>query len=270
MLLLLYFELKRFQRLLPDWLTACGLTAYFILIAEHSRPFLRQFKLNDPRIQHPFAEIERVSGLMCLLLAAVVPLVVIAFVCSYKHSSRDQAWHVLNVSVLGLFLCIAIDGVVTDVLKAWIGIPRPDFLARCGPALKTPLDQFVDVSVCTAPLGQRLLQDGMRSMPSGHSLISFAAFGYLCMWLFGQGKLALLPTTKPLYLYLGAFSPLMVAAYIALSRVQDYRHSFMDITVGSLLGCVVALLVHGKYFHSFWAERSGELLDSDAEPILPI
>lgn len=271
MLLSSYIQLPQFKKLLPDWASAIALTVYFIVVAEHSRPFLRQFKLNDPSIQHPFAFQERVSGHMCLILAAIVPLLVMSAVTIFKHPvSKNQGWHMINVSVLGLALCISVDGVITDILKAWIGQPRPDFLARCGPALNTPIDIFVDASVCTAPLGRRLLVDGMRSTPSGHSSISFASFGYLFMWLYGQWRLGDKPTSKPLFMYIAAATPLMIAAYIALSRVQDYRHSFLDITLGCGLGCFVAHQIYSKYFYCFYGDRSDELLESEEEQVLPL
>lgn len=264
-------QLQQFKSLLPDWVTASILVVYFWFIAEKSTPFARQFKLDDPRIQHPFAVQERVSGVKCLLLAAVVPLIIMAAVTLAKYPlSKNRAWHILNVSVLGLTLCISIDGVLTDILKAWIGQPRPDFLARCVPKAMTRLDQYVDISVCTAPLGTDLLLDGMRSAPSGHASISFSAFGYLCIWLFGQWRLGAHPTVKPLYMYIMAFLPLVAAAYIALSRVQDYRHSFLDITLGSTLGCVVAYLIHGKYFQTFYGDRGDELVEVEPEPTLPL
>ncbi|RKP29454.1 Dpp2 protein [Metschnikowia bicuspidata] len=270
MLLTKYVELRKFRRLVPDCITAVALSAYFLLIAEKAKPFLRQFKLSDPRIQHPFAVIERVTGPMCILISVLLPLAVMTVVvfCKYRHKNRE--WHMLNVSLLGLTLCISIDCVLTDVFKAWIGKHRPDFLARCGPLPDTLPDVYTDISVCTAPLGASLLEDGMRSCPSGHSLISFAAFGYLFMWLFGQWGLGALSLAKPIYMYLIVTAPLMCSSYIALSRVQDYRHSFTDVALGSALGCVVAFLVYRLYFRSFWEESSEELVEPEQMAILPI
>lgn len=271
MLLSSYIQLPQFKKLLPEWVSAVVLTFYFIFIAKHSRPFLRQFKLDDPRIQHPFAVQEQVSGFMCLVLVAVIPLLAMSFVTASKHLvSKNQGWHMLNVSILGLALCISVDGVITDILKAWIGQPRPDFLARCGPAPNTPVGIFVDAAVCTAPLGKSILTDGMRSTPSGHSSISFASFGYLSMWLYGQWKLGDKPTSNPLFMYIAAATPLMFAAYIALSRVQDYRHSFLDISLGCGLGCMIAHLIYSKYFNCFYGDRSDELLETEKEQVLPL
>lgn len=272
MLLATYMQLAKFRGYLPDWIAAGAIFTYFLLVAEHAKPFNRQFKLNDPTLQHPFTVSERVTGHACLVLVAVVPLVVMATVTfiKHRHSTKAQAWHTLQVSLLGTYLAVSIDGVITDVLKNWVGRPRPDFLARCGAAVGTPVDIFVDISVCSAPFGERYLTDGMRSTPSGHSSISFSGFLFLSMWLFGQLQLSRNVVTRPVYLYLFAASPLLLAAYVALSRVQDYRHHFVDIFTGGALGCTVAVSVYSKFFNSVFARNSDEILGEEEPPMLPL
>lgn len=265
-----YLRLEKFRRYVPDWLCAFVIFVYFFAVAEHAKPFNRQFKLSDPTIQHPFATHERVSGPACLVIAAVVPLVVMTVVTFIKHRNhKDHAWHVLQVSLLAVALSVSVDGVITDILKNWVGRPRPDFLARCGPKLGTPTDFFVDVGVCTAPMGTRVLTDGMRLTPLGHSLISFSAFLFLAMWLFGQLQLLRNVAAQPVYLYLVAASPLVLAAYVALSRVQDYRHHFVDIISGSMLGCTVAVVIYRKFFNSVLGPNSHEIVGEE-EQILPM
>ncbi|GEQ71658.1 hypothetical protein JCM33374_g5344 [Metschnikowia sp. JCM 33374] len=269
MLLATYIKSNSFRRYIPDWLTTGAILAYFFLIAEHAKPFNRQFKLNDSTLQHPFATHERVTGNMCILLASVVPTLVITVLTFFKHhKAKNHAWHVLQVSILGLALTIAVDGVITDILKGWVGRPRPDFLARCGPIRGTPVDQFVDVSVCTAPLGDSLLADGMRSTPSGHSSISFSAFLYLAMWIYGQFQLAHHP--RNIHLHALAGLPLVLASYVALSRVQDYRHHFVDIFSGGFLGCTIAVTIYHKYFHHVTSEKSNEVLGDEDDKLLPL
>lgn len=266
-----YIRLEKFRRYLPDWISAGAIFVYFFVVAEHAKPFNRQFKLNDPTIQHPFATVERVSGPMCLVIAAVVPLIVMTLVTFVKHrNQKDHAWHLLQVSLLAVALTVSVDGVITDVLKNWVGRPRPDFLARCGAKSGTPTDFFVDVQVCTAPMGYRVLTDGMRSTPSGHSSISFSAFLFLSMWLFGQMQLLKNVASNPVYLYLVAGSPLVLASYVALSRVQDYRHHFVDIILGGMLGCTVAFVFYRKFFNSVVGPNSHEIVGEEEPLILPI
>ncbi|XBA49392.1 hypothetical protein SBP28_003938 [Candidozyma auris] len=266
-----YIRSKRFRNYSIDWIVTAITMAYFFLVAEHARPFNRQFKLNDHTIQHPFAQQERVTGHMCLILAAVVPTVVMTITSFSKHrKNRDQALHLLQVSLLGTALAVSVDGVITDTLKNWVGRPRPDFLERCGAPANTPTDVFVDISVCTAPLGELRLIDGMRSTPSGHSSISFSAYLFLAMWLFGQLQLSVNVAAKPVYLYLVSASPLLLAAYVALSRVQDYRHHFSDIVSGMFIGCSVAIAIYRKYFHSVFDENPHEINGEEEGSGLPI
>ena len=45
-----------------------------------------------------------------------------------------------------------------------------------------------------------------------------------------------------------ALTPLLGAAMIAVSRCEDYRHDVYDVTVGSLLGFLVANFVYRAYY----------------------
>ena len=52
-----------------------------------------------------------------------------------------------------------------------------------------------------------------------------------------------------------ALAPLIGAVLIAISRLEDYRHDFYDVTVGSLLGISVALFSYKRYFHGLKSAR---------------
>lgn len=47
-----------------------------------------------------------------------------------------------------------------------------------------------------------------------------------------------------------ALTPLVGALLIAISRLEDYRHDVYDVTVGSLLGTVVAHTTYRRYYPS--------------------
>ena len=213
---------------------------------------------------------------MCIEIAAFIPLFVILISLLVKStgafSSHQQAFHCLQISVLGLIISLSLNGVITDILKIWIARPRPDFLERCGPAPGTPLHELVDVNVCTAPLGKALLIDGMKSTPSGHSSISFGGLFYLTLWLLGQFKLFQnRESPQYVYKYFLAFSPLSLATYIALSRTQDYRHHFTDIVLGGAIGISFAWWSYHHYFNKLVSEESHKPIDSETltELLLP-
>lgn len=231
-----YIRTHAFRQYLMDWVVVAVLLYVFFAIVEVQPPFFRQFKLLDPTLQHPFATHERVSDNQLYVVLSLVPTAVIVAVGAFAKPGLDKL-HWVHLLVLGLWLSLAVNGVVTDILKNLIGRPRPDFLERCGAVATTPLDTFVDVLVCTAPLGQMYLKDGMKSTPSGHSSIAFSGLFYLTLWLVGTFDRS---KHVPVLYYLLALVPSVGAGYIALSRTQDYRHHFLDILLGSLIGIVVA------------------------------
>ena len=65
-------------------------------------------------------------------------------------------------------------------------------------------------------------------------LASFAGLGYLTFYL--AGKLHIFDKKGHTYKSLLTTLPLIGAALIAISRTQDYRHHWQDITVGGLIG----------------------------------
>ncbi|KAK6200021.1 phosphatidic acid phosphatase type 2/haloperoxidase [Scheffersomyces amazonensis] len=275
----LYFTSSKFKKFIPDWITVVVLIVVFFNVLETAPPFTRQFSVSDSRIAHPFAIRERFTDNELYLWSLIVPSILISIVSlvhSPKVSTKDTSTasttttssttsttvtttpsffdklHLLQVSNLGLWFSVVFAAVLTDILKCWIGNPRPDFLSRCGPAPHTPPNKLVDIDVCTAPLGPMYLMDGMKSTPSGHSSMSFAGLLYLSLWLVGQFRVVHESRKLSLWLYLLFATPILLACYIALSRTQDYRHHFFDVGFGSLIGLVLACFSYFKYFNGVW------------------
>ncbi|KAG7665442.1 uncharacterized protein J8A68_001130 [[Candida] subhashii] len=265
-----YLNSSKFKKFIPDWITTVVLILLFFIVLEKGNPFPREFQVNDPRISHPFAEQERVTDNELYIYSTLLPLVIISLISLYLPSSRFDKLHLLQVSLLGLLFCVTITCCITDILKCWISNPRPDFLVRCGATGAVVRSESMSEKVlmsmtkCSAPLGQMYLLDGMKSTPSGHSSMSFAGLGYLSLWLVGQ--LRLLNEKKLQYLFVWGVvvgAPILFAAWIALTRTQDYRHHFVDIVIGAILGSAFALASYFKYFNSPWANDCYIPIDYD-------
>lgn len=215
------------------------------------QPFQRQFYVNDLLISHPFAEHERVTNNQLFLYAGAVPLVTIAVVSLVITKPKNKIY-VTYVSLIGLLLSLFITSVTTDILKNAFGRHRPDFLARCVPSKDAPKDVLVyAVDVCTTTDIGRLM-DGFRTTPLGHSSLSFAGLLYLLYFLTAQ-----LAATRPqagAWRSVVAFTPVVGAALIALSRTEDYRHHFIDVFVGLVLGSVIGLWLYFRLFPGLAAE----------------
>ena len=55
-----------------------------------------------------------------------------------------------------------------------------------------------------------------------------------------------------------ALAPLIGAALIEISRLEDYRHDVFDVTCGSLLGMVTAYFSYRRYYPSLQLARCDE------------
>lgn len=204
-------------------------------------PFHQLFLLSDTRLQHPYAEIERVPVFWLFLYAGGIPLTVaLLWTLAWK---RDI--HKAHVTVLGLAASLLLTSFITDVVKDAVGRPRPDLIARCSPGSSAPEDELVSVAICTETM-HHLLHDGWRSFPSGHSSFAFAGLGWLSLFLASQTHL--LHAHTSLLNVLLCIAPLLGAALIGVSRLEDYRHAVEDVVVGSALGLLVTYFNWRRFY----------------------
>jgi membrane-associated phospholipid phosphatase len=107
---------------------------------------------------------------------------------------------------------------------------------------------FCNGTICTGPA--KLIQDGRKAFPSGHASLSFASLLYTSLYLSAVLKIYNRPEWRPTSLLSVALTlaPVVLAAFIALSRVIDFRHSAYDIFWGSFLGSVIAWWSYRHYF----------------------
>lgn len=151
---------------------------------------------------------------------------------------------------------------LTDVVKNSVGRPRPDLIARCKPRNGTPHNTLVTIGVCTEK-DHHTLHDGWRSFPSGHSSLAFSGLGYLA--LFFAGQMHVFRPRTDLARVLLALAPLVGAALIAISRLEDYRHDVFDVTTGSVLGILIAYFSYRRYYPSLKSARCDTPFPSRAE-----
>lgn len=102
-------------------------------------------------------------------------------------------------------------------------------------------------AVCTQPR-KAFLEEGRRSFPSGHASTSFAGLGFAALFLAGQ--LSIFDGAAWAWKLTLSFCPLVLAAFVAISRVLDFRHHCIDVVVGGFLGLVVTIIVYHAYFPS--------------------
>jgi len=223
-------------------------------VVHWAHPYERQFTINDITISHPFAEHEHVPFAALLILVVAIPPVVF-LVVDMLFTPRGRRVYLFYISYLGLAVSVTTCDFIVGTMKNWIGRCRPDFLARCIPRKDAVADTLYYASeVCTTENVDRLLE-GFRTTPSGHSSMAFSCFGYLTFWMLGQ-FLGCSCNYVGAWRFLASFVPSLLAAYVACSRTQDYRHHFVDVILGSSIGWLMAWWSYRRYFPSVFNRNS--------------
>lgn len=271
-------------------LVAC-IAGFYIL--DSIEPHHQHFSLQNISLQYPFAEHERVSIPMALLISGVAPLVIIAVYTllidglfshhkpqdpvsgkrklTGPHRMKDRLWE-FNCGFLGLLLSQGLAFLITQALKNACGKPRPDIIDRCQPragSADAVTYGLSNSSICTGD--PAIIKDGFRSWPSGHSSSSFAGLFYLSLWV--AGKLHFMDNRGEVWKALIVIIPCIAATLIAVSRIMDARHHPFDVITGSLLGVVCAYLSYHQYFPPLsqpWKKgRAFPIRSWGAEPATP-
>lgn len=64
-----------------------------------------------------------------------------------------------------------------------------------------------------------------------------------------------------------ALAPIIGAALIAISRLEDYRHDVYDVTVGSVLGMLIAYFSYKRYYPGLESSKCDTPYPSRAEQV---
>ncbi|KAG8387998.1 hypothetical protein BUALT_Bualt02G0079400 [Buddleja alternifolia] len=133
---------------------------------------------------------------------------------------------------------------MTDSIKDAVGRPRPNFFYRCFPDGIPVFDPLNGDVMCSG--NKKLIKEGYKSFPSGHSSWSFAGLGFLAWYL--CGKMKVFDQRGHAAKLCIVFIPYLFAALVAISRVDDYWHHWTDVFAGSLIGAVVSSVCYLQFF----------------------
>lgn len=202
--------------------------------------FERDFSLNDALIQHPHTS-ERISSDTNNLIASVMPVALSVVIGGYR-SSVLEIHHGLLAACAGK----ALSHLTTETLKNRVGRLRPDFLARC--------QWDASLHICTGKIHDII--DGRKSFPSGHSSTAFVGMTFTALFLAGKtGALCFGISPFPGSLLNSRLArltlvlmPLVFSAWVAITRVEDYRHHKEDVIVGSVIGIISGTICYLLYW----------------------
>lgn len=173
------------------------------------------------------------------IVAIILPFTVILVFYFIRRDVYD-----LHHALLGLLFSVLITGVLTDAIKDAVGRPRPDFFWRCFPDGKGVFHNVTGNVLCTG--SKSVIKEGHKSFPSGHTSWSFAGLGFLAWYL--CGKIRVFDRRGHVAKLCIIFVPLLLAALVGVSRVDDYWHHWQDVFAGGLLGLTVASFCYLQFF----------------------
>ncbi|KAI8977246.1 phosphatidic acid phosphatase type 2/haloperoxidase [Mycotypha africana] len=231
-----------------DWLLVVIMTAVFFAI-DKITPFHRMFSIEDKTIMFPHTEKETVPVWLLVIICLLIPAVIIGAI-SLSGIGYKRSLHDFHSGILGLCLGLSMTIMLTDIIKITAGRPRPDMLSRCKPPPTAVDPQFglLSVDICTTDIHSSVMIDGFKSFPSGHSSFSFSGLGYLAFYI--AGKMKMFDEKGHTYKgFIFAF-PIIGALLVAISRTEDYRHHWQDVTIGALLGTFCAYFAYRQYYPS--------------------
>ncbi|PVH38269.1 hypothetical protein PAHAL_5G215500 [Panicum hallii] len=174
------------------------------------------------------------------VIAVIAPVVI--FIVFYIR--RRNVYDLHHAILAGILFAVLITGVLTDAIKDAVGRPRPNFFWRCFPDGKAVYDSITTGVICHGD--PKVIKEGHKSFPSGHTSWSFAGLGFLSWYL--AGKITVFDRRGHVAKLCVVLLPLLVAAMVAISRVDDYWHHWQDVCTGGVLGLVVASVCYLQFF----------------------
>jgi len=215
------------------------LTVIFVQL-EHAYPFQRKIQPEEWWLyRNPVTDSYIPTSLLWPIII-IFPILSIGLMYLIKRNKND-----LCEAGLAFTLALVLNGCITDVIKLIVGRPRPDFFYRCFPD-GTSLNEIIDISHCSGD--EKVIIEGRKSFPSGHSSFAFASLGWTFFYLCGKLQVFHPKGRGKTWRLLVAFTPLLIALCIALSRTCDYHHHWQDVLCGSLLGLSLSYLCYRQYY----------------------
>lgn len=173
------------------------------------------------------------------IIGVLLPLCIILIYYFIRKDVYD-----FHQATLGLLFSVLITAVITDAIKDGVGRPRPDFFWRCFPDGKGVFHNVTQNVLCTGE--KSVIKEGHKSFPSGHTSWSFAGLGFLAWYM--SGKIKAFDRRGHIAKLCIVFSPILLAAMVGVSRVDDYWHHWQDVFTGGLIGLVVASFCYLQFF----------------------
>ena len=249
----------------------CGLLLVYVLATIRLQPLATQFMERDPTISFSL-QLETVPTSMLVGLCVGIPVAVILIGHGARYAvmsaSAKPGWSPLLASLawtlLSLAQALVFSMALVDTVKNVVGRQRPNFFALCdyaGYRAAAASDNFTaydattvpgvfgSVSRCAAAAAD--VADSQRSFPSGHSSLSAAAMTWTTLYLRLASGVS--PSSHFNVRAMLCNAPLVLAAWVCVTRMRDRFHNADDVMAGALfgVGCAWCAWLHYVRHHRY-------------------
>lgn len=208
--------------------------------------------LYDQYINRLFSENETIPDWSVIVMSFILPTLIIIVTGLMSNTKNDG-----HSGICSLFFALGSTEFVTSFVKLYCGYFRPNFYSYC--------DFSEDTFTCNLDSN-----NPRKSFPSGHASNSFCAMTVLTLFFYGKIGLH-----RGLSLHLReeqrnaenyykkrifsvvAASPMLLAVFIAASRVHDDWHHPADIVGGAIIGLSAAIFGYGLWYPSIYSQFAG-------------
>ncbi|EAY16247.1 PAP2 superfamily protein [Trichomonas vaginalis G3] len=206
---------KSFLENLPEWFATICLGLVSVVIALMIEPKERIAFFENFNERYPYSG-ETLGIPIVALLIIILPCAVLG-ILTLAYPRRME----LNLAGMSLAQSLCLTLLITEALKVTVARPRPNFFSYC------QYDQ--NAKKCTGPSSHK--RDARLSFPSGHASNAFATGTWMCLFL-GE----FFHNSEEIWWIILRFIPIMIATFIAATRITDYMHHVSDVISGVVIG----------------------------------
>ncbi|CAD6191102.1 unnamed protein product [Caenorhabditis auriculariae] len=200
------------------------------------------FFCDDTEIRYPSREDTVSSEVMHLIYAVTAVLAIIMTELSLLRTRRHFSvqWHQCFLNIVfffSIYLCSVLSvSVSLNVFKSTSSRLRPNFIDVCKPKHLDQLcplgsNAWVENFTCTG----ESRRDLHFSFPSGHAAHSIFFATFLISLLHLRPRV---PVVVKIY---AQFAIFVFSVYVCLSRIRDFKHRYVDVAGGGLLGFAIGM-----------------------------
>lgn len=208
--------------------------------------------LFDQYINRPFSENATIPLWLLVVTCFILPTLIIIVTGVMSNTKNDG-----HSGICSLFFALGSNLFITSFVKLYCGYFRPNFYSYC--------DFSEDTLTCNSDS-----KTPRESFPSGHASLSFCAMTVLTLFFYGKIGLhrGLSPhlreeqrNAKNYYkkriFSMVAALPMLLAVFIAASRVHDDSHHPADVVGGAIIGLSTAIFGYGLWYPSIYSQFAG-------------